>query len=72
MLQEQVVQTIASLLTTQVDELLQAVLKALAVFTNRCNEQCALQVSNDALTPISNCILVQSFYLFLFFFPDSG
>ncbi|KAK3919634.1 Armadillo repeat-containing protein 5, partial [Frankliniella fusca] len=47
MLQDEVVQTVSSLLSTPVDELLLAVLKALAIFTHRCNERCALQVQGE-------------------------
>ncbi|XP_034241242.1 armadillo repeat-containing protein 5 [Thrips palmi] len=47
MLQDQVVHTVASLLSTPVDELLQAVLKALGKFTYKCSERCALQVQGD-------------------------
>lgn len=61
MLQDQVVHSVASLIGTPVDELLQAVLKALAVFTHHCNEQCALQVQGDGngfdelVASISSC-----------------
>lgn len=47
MLEDQVVQTVASLLGTPIDELLQAVLKALAIFTHKCSERCALQVQGE-------------------------
>lgn len=64
MLQEQVVQTVSSLLSTEVDELLQAVLKALAIFTHRCNEQCALQVwmFETTLTAAEGLSLFQFFF----------
>ncbi|XP_026284866.1 armadillo repeat-containing protein 5 [Frankliniella occidentalis] len=61
MLQDEVVRTISSLLNTPVDELLQAVLKALAIFTHRCSERCALQVQGDGkgfeelIASIKNC-----------------